>query len=436
MNTSSSSRLPFLDGLRVAAFALLIPYHVGMYYVTWDWHVKSAAASSTLEPFMMLTSPWRLGLLFLIAGAACQGLFAKRGVLGTVKDRSLRLLLPLIFGMAVIVTPQAYFEVLTKAPQLLPGDGGYLDFWAAYLHGGKYCRGSDCMDVPTWNHLWFLPYLWLYAVAGALIVGVLRSAGRAGVRLRSPAWVWLLVPAVPLAIFRVAVMPHHPGTNNLTHDLYNHLQYGWLFALGWASRTPLADGFWAAALRLRWVALALSLVGWAGIVAFNTTYADVTPADGVLAAARVWRGAQTWWCIVAACGWAQRVFTRESPALRRASAAVFCLYILHQSVIVVLSQALKPLGLPWGLEAVLLIVLTAALCALAYPGARRVPGLALLLGIQRAGVGRMGQLTTISVTDSVNSPASAAASSASSERSSRTAEPGFQATSTSRHSGL
>ena len=436
MNTSSSPRLPFLDGLRVAAFALLIPYHVGMYYVTWDWHVKSAAASSTLEPFMMLTSPWRLGLLFLIAGAACQGLFAKRGVLGTVKDRSLRLLLPLIFGMAVIVTPQAYFEVLTKAPQLLPGDGGYLDFWAAYLHGGKYCRGSDCMDVPTWNHLWFLPYLWLYAVAGALIVGVLRSTGRAGVRLRGPAWVWLLVPAVPLAIFRVAVMPHHPGTNNLTHDLYNHLQYGWLFALGWASRTPLADGFWAAALRLRWVALAMSLVGWAGIVAFNTTYADVTPADGVLAAARVWRGAQTWWCIVAACGWAQRVFTQESPVLRQASAAVFCFYILHQSVIVVLTQPLKPLSLPWGLEAILLIVLTAALCALAYLAARRVPGLALLLGIQRAGVGRMGQLTTMSVTDSVNSPASAAASSASSERSSRTAEPGFQATSTNRHSGL
>ncbi|RTL42092.1 MAG: acetyltransferase [Burkholderiales bacterium] len=436
MNTSSSSRLPFLDGLRVAAFALLIPYHVGMYYVTWDWHVKSPAASSALEPFMMLTSPWRLGLLFLIAGAACQGLFMKRGVLGTVKDRSLRLLLPLIFGMAVIVTPQAYFEVLTKAPQLLPGDGGYLDFWAAYLRGGKYCRGSDCMDVPTWNHLWFLPYLWLYAVVGALTTGLLRAAVRVPVAWRGPVWAWLLMPALVLALLRVWVMPHHPTTHNLTHDLYNHLQYGGLFAVGWVSRTPIADGFWAAALRLRWVALALALAGWTGIVAFNAAYADATPADGVLAAARLSRGAQTWWCIVAACGWAQRVFTRESPALRQASAAVFCLYILHQSVIVVLSQALKPAALPWGVEAVVLIVATAVLCGGVYLGARRVPGLALLLGIQRAGAGRMGQLTTMSVTDSVSSPASAAASSASSERSSRTAAPGFQATSTSRHKGL
>ena len=82
-------RLPFLDSLRVAAFALLIPYHVGMYYVTWDWHVKSPSASEALEPFMMLSSAWRLGLLFLIAGAAAQGLFARRGAVGVLKDRSL-----------------------------------------------------------------------------------------------------------------------------------------------------------------------------------------------------------------------------------------------------------------------------------------------------------------------------------------------------------
>lgn len=429
---TAPSRLPCLDGLRVAAFALLIPYHVGMYYVTWDWHVKSPAASTALEPFMQLSSPWRLGLLFFIAGAACQGLFARRGALGTLQDRSLRLLLPLLFGMAVLVTPQAYFELLTQAPQLLPGDGGYLDFWAAYLRGGKFCRGSDCLSVPTWNHLWFLPYLWLYAVLGAALVAGLRLRPRG----RLPAGVWLLAPAAVLALLRVTVMPHHPSTHNLVHDLYNHLQYGLLFGLGWASRAPWGEGFWAAALQWRWAALGVSVAGWLALVSFQTAYAEAAPPEALLVAARVLRGAQTWACLLAACGWAQRAFTRESPALRRASAAVFCLYILHQTVIVVLTQALRPLALPWGGEALLLVGLTAALCTLAYLGARRVPGLALLLGIQRRAGGRMGQLTTMSVTSSDSSPASAAASTASSERSSRTAAPGFQATSTSRHKGL
>ncbi len=371
-------RLPFLDGLRVAAFALLIPYHVGMYYVTWDWHVKSPAASDALEPFMMLSSPWRLGLLFLIGGAACQGLFARRGRLGTLKDRSLRLLLPLFFGMAVIVTPQAYFEVLTKVPAQLPGDGGYLDFWAAYLHGGTYCRGTHCMDVPTWNHLWFLPYLWLYAV----VVALLADRGPAWV-VRLPAWAWLLLPALPLALMRVFVFPRHPSTHSFFHDLYNHLQYGWLFALGWASRTPLADGLWAAALKGRWAALLGALAGWALLIVYFRTYADTPPPQSLLMAQRVGWALMSWWAIVAACGWAQRAFTRESPALRQAAGAVFCCYILHQSLIVLLSQVLKPLALPWGLEALLLIALTFALCAAAYLVARRVPGLALLLGIQR-----------------------------------------------------
>lgn len=377
--STSPARLPFLDGLRVTAFALLIPYHVGMYYVTWDWHVKSPAASDALEPFMQLSSPWRLGLLFLIAGAACQGLFARRGALGTLKDRSRRLLLPLLFGMLFIVPPQSYYEVLTQAPEMLPGDGGYLDFWRFYLTAGKACRGDDCLVMPTWNHLWFLPYLWVYAVLGALAARFIRAPGA----LRLPAWAWLLLPAVPLALLRVFVKPLFPIEHDLVHDLYNHLQYGGLFAIGWASRTPLAEGFWAAALKLRWAALGVSLAGWAAVVAFNSHDEQLKHLEGAQAAIRSVRGALTWCAIVACCGWAQRAFTRESPWLREASQAVFCLYILHQSVIVVLSQWLKPLGLPWGLEALLLVALTLGLCALAYLGLRRVPGLALLVGIQR-----------------------------------------------------
>jgi hypothetical protein len=140
---------------------------------------------------------------------------------------------------------------------------------------------------------------------------------------------------------------------------------------------------WAAALRLRWVALGLSLASWAVLLMLASRFAAATPPDALLIAARTLRGALTWWSIVAACGWAQRAFKRESPWLRQASAAVFCLYILHQSVIVVLSQWLKPLALPWGLEALLLIGLTLGISAAAFAVARRVPGLALLLGIQR-----------------------------------------------------
>jgi peptidoglycan/LPS O-acetylase OafA/YrhL len=378
--TTTTERLPFLDGLRVAAFALLIPFHVGMYYVTWGWHVKSPQASTALEPFMMLSVPWRLGLLFFIGGAASQGLAARHGAWAAVRERSARLLLPLVVGMALVVPPQTYYELLGKMPTQLPGDGGYLAFWWAYLQGGLFCGASGCVDVPTWNHLWFLPYLWLYAVCGIAVAAMVRSARSLDAW---PAWCWLLLPAVPLALARVFVFPHHPSTHNFSADLYNHLQYGAVFAIGWASRTPLARGLWPAALRLRWGALVLSLLAWAALVAFQKSYADTRPPAPLLDAARVLWGGLSWWAIVAACGWAQRAFTRPSAWLRQASGGVFCFYILHQTLIVVLSQWLAPLALPWGAEALVLIVLTALLCALAYSLLRRVPVVAALFGIQR-----------------------------------------------------
>ena len=45
---SPSDRLVFLDWVRIIAFALLMFYHVGMYYVTWDFHIKSPHASTLL----------------------------------------------------------------------------------------------------------------------------------------------------------------------------------------------------------------------------------------------------------------------------------------------------------------------------------------------------------------------------------------------------
>lgn len=52
-----------LDWLRIAAFALLVLHHCGMFYATWDWHVKSRHSSPMIAPLMLRANPRRLGLL-------------------------------------------------------------------------------------------------------------------------------------------------------------------------------------------------------------------------------------------------------------------------------------------------------------------------------------------------------------------------------------
>ncbi len=56
---------------------LLILYHIGMFYVPWDFHVNSARPQEWLQPVMWFTNPWRLTLLFLVSGAATRLLLEK-----------------------------------------------------------------------------------------------------------------------------------------------------------------------------------------------------------------------------------------------------------------------------------------------------------------------------------------------------------------------
>lgn len=375
---AAPQRLFFLDWLRVLAFALLVPYHVGMLYVSWDWHVKSPAAGPAIEPLMLLLSPWRLGLLFFVAGAALQPA-GERGIgPGFVRRRSLRLLWPLVFGMFVVVPPQAYFEVVQK----LGYGGSMLDFMRLYVQGyGGFCRGSDCLHLPTWNHLWFLPYLWAYGIVGWVL---LRWApawlDKLAERLaRCRPWQLLGLLALPLMAARLLV-GRFPSTHDFTGDLYNHLQYLSVFVMGLLAARGGAP-LWDLVRRCRWPALALALLGWMLITAYFQTYAQLPPPEALRVAQRLLYGALQWWAIMAACGFARQWLDADHAWLRWLAPAVFCIYILHQTIIILLHRLL----LSWQLqplpEGLLIVVLTFSLSLAGYALARRVPGLRGALGI-------------------------------------------------------
>ena len=375
-----------LDWVRVCAFGVLVLYHVGMYYVTWDWHVKSPQASTTIEPLMLLSSPWRLSLLFLVSGAASAFLFDRQSRT-FLRTRSWRLLVPLVFGMLVIVVPQAYYEVLDSR---IPGGyhDGYLAFWARYLAGdGTFCDDDGCLDLPTWNHLWFVAYLWVYTVAIWLLSHLAPDASRrAGAWLgdRLSGWGALLWPVLLLAGVRIALVGRFETTHALVDDWYNHAQYFLVFLLGFAMAR--ATGFWIALQRLRWASLALAAAAY-GFIAWyfhGSGYGDASPPPDALRQFQraIWALNQ-WTSITAILGFAYRFRHADNTALRYLVPAVFPVYILHQSVIVVVAYKLRPLGIAPSVEGPLLILLTLAACFGGYELIRRVAWLRPLFGLKR-----------------------------------------------------
>jgi glucan biosynthesis protein C len=371
-----------LDWVRIGAFILLIVYHVGMYYVTWDWHVKSPHASSTVEPLMMLTSPWRLSLLFLVSGVATAYLFERQGTRGFLGQRSVRLLVPLLFGMAVIVPPQPYLEVVEK----LSYAGTYADFLKLYFTACPgFCRGSDCLALPTWNHLWFVAYLWAYTVVLYLVIRMvppsvkwLRSVTDS--KLGGPGIVvW---PLAFLAIARMALIALYPPNHALTGDWYNHATYGMIFLLGFVLAGTRAP--WVAIERARWIALGLAVLGWAFLSAYYGFYSNdngPVPSQMLRLFQRGVYGAEQWLAIVAVLGFARRHLVHDNAARRYLTAAIFPVYILHQTVIIVVAHSLKPAHLDPAVEGALLVLVTASTCFLGYEVIRRVRILRPLFGL-------------------------------------------------------
>ena len=75
-------------------------------------------------------------------------------------ESSAWLVVPLLFGVFVIVPPQSYYEV-TEAL----GPFGWGEFYQRYVTAsGNWCDSDGCLITPTYNHLWFVAYLFIYTV--------------------------------------------------------------------------------------------------------------------------------------------------------------------------------------------------------------------------------------------------------------------------------
>ena len=368
-SAAAAPRLFFLDWLRVAAFSVLVVYHTGMYYVSWPFHLKSPFASHALEPWMKLTEPWRMSLIFMISGAATAFMLRRAPPLPLLRQRSRRLLLPLLAGVLVVVPPQAYLEVMQKFGYA----GSYLNFLKLYFtHDKSFCQNGRCMILPTWNHLWFLPYLWLYTalLLGALALwpGALRRWG-AWLARALAGWGLLVWPVALIFLLRWQLSPRFPVTYALLNDGFSHAMYLAMFCMGAGFA---ADGsVWARLERWRLFALALAVAAWALLV---------------FGQPRGWAGHAVmavlqWAALIAAFGYARRHLNRDSAWRTRLSEAVFPVYILHQTILLLAAWALLPLAWPPLLEGLLLVAITLLLSWVGYEAIRRVDALRPWFGL-------------------------------------------------------
>lgn len=379
MSRTGSETIPRrndLDWVRIGAFGLLIVYHIALFFSPWGWHVNSRQPQQWIAAALVLSNPWRLTLLFFVSGAAMSFLTRKLTPAGLAINRSRRLLPPLLFGIFVLVPPQAYFEAIEQGRA---GDG-YIRFLGRYAADHTSCISAACQVVPL-NHLWFVFYIWAYALLLAALLGWPRLLERLGSALERAlsGYRALLLPILYLAAVRWLLFPDFGLTNRLFSDWYNHAMSFASFLAGFCLVSR--PGFWMSLDRTRWPALVVA-VGAGGLLAWQTAQAGnrALPTDAWHAL--VYATAQ-WSAIAAILGFSHRHLSNvDGPVLRYLNDSIFTFYLVHQTIIVMAAHWIDPLPVSAGTEAVILVVSTATGCVMSYEIGRRIVPFRPLFGIR------------------------------------------------------
>lgn len=319
-----------LDWLRVFAIVILHFFHSAMPFVTEDsWHIKNQELSPLLFEVNDFLSRWRMPLLFLISGVGTMSVLGQRSIGEYVWQRFKRLVIPLVFGMLVVVPPQIYIERLAagQAP------AWYIDFYPSVLAFKPYPEGNF-----SWHHLWFVCYLWVYSVVTLPLLGWL--GGKHGKR-----WIGLL--------------------SGWSHR-FQHMYWPWLLVYGsyllyfaWPKETHALIGDWAALARYWSFFLIGCLIGmqedfWAVITARRKQHMAVAffslllinylrwnklePAWEITPGQVAFLGLKSlcaWTTVLAVLGYGSRYLRFDHPILAYTNEGIYPFYILHQTVIVV-----------------------------------------------------------------------------------------------------
>ena len=342
------NRLYYLDWLRVITILTILGYHANRFFTLNDWHIKNAERSFASTVFMEAFNLWMMPLLFLISGAAIYFSLKSRSTGAYLKERVLRLVVPLlIIGVFVLGPFQIYLERLTH------GDfsGSFWQFLPHYFDG-VYGFGGNFAFFGV--HLWYLMLLFMFSILAFPLMLPSRTTGgslltRLSRRLNT-SWVFVILF---VAIGIGALLADVLGLG-FTREMgsWDILSYFLFFLAGYVlfANTHTQDTIRRIGLPLLITGLVLGTVHL--VLLFNSNVGqsyDDFPID--------LRLISTWCLVLGILGTGARFLSFNHKNLSYANEGVLPFYILHQPVLLVIGYFVVQWSLPAPLKyAIILIV--------------------------------------------------------------------------------
>jgi len=320
-----------VDWLRVLAMMTVFLFHNNRFFDTEDWHVKSTETSEASMAVTIFAVQWMMPLFFILSGIGIYHALSHQRWRQYLLSRVKRLLVPLLFGIFVVIAPlQVYLERITHNQF----QGSFWSFYPHYFEGWFGLGGNFAwMGV----HLWYLEFLFVFSVVTLPLFLYLQSPSGSRImnsltRFLSRPWtIFLLVLPIGLIEFIASLPPIHGSVfGEEGFGGWSALPYLTLLIIGYLLATD--EGLAKTMERHRVSALAVGAVSYiVALLALKVSEPwPMAPRELLMSFVR---GILCWSCLVAFCGFASRHLRFSNAFLKYANEAVLPFYILHQVVI-------------------------------------------------------------------------------------------------------
>jgi surface polysaccharide O-acyltransferase-like enzyme len=363
-------RLYFIDNLRILLITLIAMLHLAITYGSGgSWYYRDVPEGYMSIPLTWLTltiQSFSMGLFFLISGYFTPGSYDRKGPRLFLKDRLLRLGIPILCYDFVIGPLMAYPLMKVGALDQIDTvqlNGSYTKFLSVY-----YSR----FHIGT-GPLWFVEALLIFA--GCYVLW--RTLSKNSVRVvrddgKLPGTLAIIIFAIALSVVTFIVRIWLPlGWNfvPLNFQFPYFPQYICMFIVGivaynnnWLARIPDAMGKLWLGVALIFIIILFPLLFMLG----GATSGDVSPFKGGLHwqcfALAVWEQFSGVTLIIALLFLFRKRFNRQARVSKAMSASAYTAYIIHAPVVVLVAIAISNLDLYPLLKFALAALLAVPLC--------------------------------------------------------------------------
>jgi hypothetical protein len=376
----NQERIHYLDWLKVLIVYGIVVFHVALVFAVGTWLVSNHDRSLALSAFAGFCFPWGIPAMFLIAGADSWFGLRSRSLASFLRERFLRLMVPLVPGL-LILTPLQRFVTSSNPP---PSLDRFLGFYLGFFRSFRFSWTLQFIS-QYWLHLWFLAYLFAITVACVpTLVWLRKPAGR-----RMTSWLvaianrrgGLIALAAPLVLTQVVLRPRFPAYQDWADVATYTVAFMW--GAVWFS-----DPRFAVAIRqqIRWLLAAgiLAAVGMGSLAWF----AHIPPAGAVGAqvAAQVAQSLTwslfVWSWLLAVMYLGIRWLNFPNRAQHYAQESVLPVYVIHHPLVLLVASFVVTWNLGVWPKFIVILVLVFALTLSIYElGVRRWTVMRLLFGL-------------------------------------------------------